>query len=194
VQTTTAGATVSYSVSVRNNDTSDCANTTFALGASVPSGWAAGYDRASVTVTPGTTAVALLNVTPSLTATGTSSFTSSVARSGSAGPGGSTTGSVLVSTPVTSIDVTVSASISRASIQMSATVRSSGAPVAGAAVTFRVTDPQGSARTVSATTNASGVASGSLKLRPKDPKGTYSSVATATASGMTVSASTTVVN
>lgn len=194
VQTTGPGEVVNYSVSVRNNDTTDCANTTFTLGASVPSGWTAGYDRASVDVTPGTTAIAQLSVTPSMTAAGSSSFTSSVARSGSAGPGGSTTGSVFVATSVSSVDVTVSASISRSTIQMAATARSGGAPVSGASVTFRITDPQGSVRTVSATTNASGVASGSLKLRPKDPKGTYSIVVTATASGVTGSASTSVVN
>ena len=124
----TLGQPVSYTVTVANTDNTSCSASTFTFGASVPSGWSAGYDWSSVTLTPGTSGYAVLTITPSATALGTASFTATATRSGSTGPSGSVNGSVTVATLATSLDVGVSASNVRGSIQMTASVGAGGAP------------------------------------------------------------------
>jgi hypothetical protein len=193
-RTTDPGQNVTWDATIRNNDDPGCAGATFALASLVPSGWSGGFDRPSVSISPGTNGIAVLNITPSSTATGTSAYSANANRTGSTGPSGSITGSVSISTVPTSIDVTVSAVKSGNTIQMSGTVRAGGVPVPGVTVSFRLVDPKGSARTASATTSTTGVATASIKLRPKDPKGTYQVQATATLSGISDSALTTVVN
>src|SRR5678815_142714 len=142
-QTTSSGQPVSYTVTVVNTDDSSCSASTFAFGATVPAGWGVGYDQPSVTLTPGTNGHALLTVTPSATAVGSANFTAVTARSGSTGPSGSVSGTVTVATLATSLDVAVSASNVRSNVQMTASVTADGAPLSGASVTFRLTDPVG---------------------------------------------------
>jgi hypothetical protein len=192
-RTTSPGGPLLYDVTVRNNDTSSCGSATFNLSSTVPSGWSGGFDRPSVSMTPGTNGVAVLTVTPSMTASGTSSFTASANRTGSTGPSGSTSGSISVSagstTPAEPLSVTASATNTRGTVQLRATVTADG-PVAGASVSFRVVDPRGGSRTFSATSNTSGVASTSMKVRPKDPSGTYTVQVTATSGGQTATTTT----
>jgi hypothetical protein len=68
-QTTNAsGTSVSYAVSVTNNDTTGSASTTFALGpSSLPSGWAGSVSPSTLTLAPGQSGSASLIVTAATT-------------------------------------------------------------------------------------------------------------------------------
>lgn len=63
-----AGATNSYSVTLKNNDSSGCSNTTFALARSVPSGWTGSLSTTGIALAPGASGTAVLNVTSPATA------------------------------------------------------------------------------------------------------------------------------
>ena len=86
------------------------------------------------------------------------------------------------------LTVDLSVSEGRQGFTFTAVVRADGNPVSGAAVAFKVTDPSGSIRTLSATTSGSGVATASFKPRRKDPKGTYTVQAAVVVSGQTATA------
>jgi uncharacterized protein YfaS (alpha-2-macroglobulin family) len=87
-----------------------------------------------------------------------------------------------------SLDVTVSATVSSGkgnrSISITTSVRSGGAPVAGASVSVVVTNPSGAKTTLSGTTGANGTLTVKSSLKPKDPTGTYTIQTTATKSGV----------
>jgi hypothetical protein len=68
-QTGKPGSQLSYSVSIRNNDSAACQATTFSLSAQRPSGWAGSISPGSVTLGPGGTAAATLTVTSASGAT-----------------------------------------------------------------------------------------------------------------------------
>src|SRR2546426_4694547 len=53
-----AGAPLTYSVSVKNNDTSACSATSVSLQAAVPAGWTAAFAASSLTISPGQNASA----------------------------------------------------------------------------------------------------------------------------------------
>src|SRR5262249_33514040 len=58
-----SGTTVTYTVSITNNDASACAKSTFGLLASVPAGWTAAFASSSLALSPGATASTTLQVT-----------------------------------------------------------------------------------------------------------------------------------
>ncbi|NUS59996.1 MAG: peptidase M11, partial [Lysobacter sp.] len=60
-----AGSSVSYQIQVTNYDSPACPATTFDLAQSVPAGWTAKLDLPSVTIKPGITGIAVLDVTSS---------------------------------------------------------------------------------------------------------------------------------
>ena len=64
-QSATAGATLSYTVSLTNKDSSACAATTFSLAGAVPSGWTGAVSPATLSLAPGATGSATLAVTSS---------------------------------------------------------------------------------------------------------------------------------
>jgi hypothetical protein len=66
----------------------------------------------------------------------------------------------------------------------------SGAPVAGASVTFTITKANGSTVTSTAATGTNGGATFSYKLRKQDPIGSYKAQGNATFNGIAGSAST----
>ena len=74
-------------------------------------------------------------------------------------------------------DFTLTASLKRGSVT-----------VPGTLVTFAVTSPKGLRWTYTATTNAQGIATIQGRLTVKDPKGIYKVTATATASGLSATA------
>lgn len=85
-----AGAALSYTMSVTNND-SGCATATFAHQASVPSGWTATFAATSLSLAPGATASTTMNITSTTSAVGgvyiispSTSNTSAASYSGSA--------------------------------------------------------------------------------------------------------------
>jgi hypothetical protein len=179
--TTKPGTPVSFTVSIRNNDsTTGCASTTFSLSAANSYGWPSVFAAPSLKVAPGATASTSLTVTPS--STGTTKVTASAARSGSSGSGGS--GYATLTSSLSSLSVSLSI-VKTTGYVMTATVKSGTSAVPGAPVKFSVRNPLGATKTYSATTNSSGVAKVTVWLRYYDPKGIYTVAATASAGGLT---------
>jgi hypothetical protein len=64
----TAGTAVSYTVTVTNNDSSTCSNSSYSLNASKPSGWSTTFGSSSLSLAPGKSASTTLKVTSASTA------------------------------------------------------------------------------------------------------------------------------
>ena len=69
-----AGAGVSYTLTVRNNDSATCAASTFGLSSLVPSGWTGAFGVAAVSLNPGASANTSMTVTTSPAASGQYTF------------------------------------------------------------------------------------------------------------------------
>src|SRR5439155_15926938 len=67
-QTATAGTSLSYTVSVTNNDGLSCSGSTFTLAAVDPSGWTGNVSASSLSINPGTTTRTTLTITSPTTA------------------------------------------------------------------------------------------------------------------------------
>ncbi|GHA74704.1 NEW3 domain-containing protein [Cognatilysobacter bugurensis] len=78
------GTTNTYTISVKNNDSAECSNTNFALARTVPAGWTGTLSAAAVTLAPGASTTATLQVTSAGTAT-TGSYGVGVGTSSAAG-------------------------------------------------------------------------------------------------------------
>lgn len=63
-----AGTPVSFSVTVTNNDSAECGNSTFDLAATVPAGWTSSFTSYSLTLAPGAKAVTAVTATSALNA------------------------------------------------------------------------------------------------------------------------------
>jgi hypothetical protein len=177
-----AGTTVNYTISVTNTDSSTCASSTFALGSAVPAGWTALLGIPSLTLSPGTSGSAGLQVaSPGGTPDGFYQVTETANNTATPTYAGSTR-----STYVVASSVSVSVSASRATYSrnqtatLTATVSGGTAPVSGASVAFTITKPGGGVVTGTATTNSSGQASYKLRIQKRDPLGTYAVSVTAT--------------
>jgi hypothetical protein len=67
-QTATSLVTLSYAISVRNNDAASASASTFTLSAGVPSGWTGQWSANSITLAPGQSGTLTLGVTPAAAA------------------------------------------------------------------------------------------------------------------------------
>ncbi len=190
------GKSAGYTITLKNNDSANCASRIFDLASTKPQGWATTFSSPSVTLAPGQ----LVNVTmtksvPDSAAPGTYEVdavaqTSSIQTSAAASL-------TVVAPPPPPLTVSFNQSAAtvsvRSSVQFSAVVLSGGKPAAGAAVTFEVRKPNGSTTSSRAfKTDSAGVATWSYRFQNKDPKGSYTITATASFNGQTASASTTV--
>ncbi|MCD6679121.1 MAG: Ig-like domain-containing protein [Burkholderiaceae bacterium] len=110
-QTTSAGATAGYSVTITNNDSSVCGNTSFSVAQSLPAGFSGSFSTSSIQLSPGASASIPWSVTPGTTiadgiyalkvstsASGHSSATASASlqvytQDGTSGTSGGSTGS-----------------------------------------------------------------------------------------------------
>jgi uncharacterized membrane protein len=63
-----AGSAVTYTLALSNNDSSECATTSFSLAASVPTGWGSTLGAASLDLAPGSSGSTTLNVSSAATA------------------------------------------------------------------------------------------------------------------------------
>jgi len=186
--TVSAGSSVNYTVSVKNNDAPSCPASMFSLVSTQPSGWVGSSSVASLTISPGQSASATLTETVATTAApGTYAISSSAIN-------GAYTGSATANTTVVSLTSTltdstsVSASIYSApqKVAVTAIVTSGGAPAVGAKVTFTVTKAGGTKVNGNATTDATGKATWSYRISQKDPIGVYSVMNSATYSSQSV--------
>jgi gametolysin peptidase M11/alpha-galactosidase-like protein len=187
------GATLQYTMTVTNKNSASCAASPFTFSAGVPSGWSSSFSPASLaSLAPGASASTTFSLISPSSATGSSSFNLS-AVDGTSGLSASVVGSATISV-ASNLSVAASASVSKSGNTRSATITVSvtngSLPVSGAAVTVTVTSPTGSVSKLSATTNSSGSASVKYSLKPKDPSGTFNAQVSASAGGVTGTAST----
>lgn len=184
---TSAGAQISYSVSVKNNDSCGCSATAFDTTAAVPAGWAS-TSAHSASISPGATISTSVVVS---TAAGAAPSYYGITMS-AANSSASTMTTSWSSTVAISNALGVSLSTDRATyvlpkqgnttvnVAISSKVTSSGTPVAGASVTVIVRDPTGKTSTLSSTTTSDGVARITYSMRSKTaPTGTYGLTSTA---------------
>ena len=187
-----AGTTVNYTMSVANTDGSGCASSTFALGDTVPQGWTALLGAPSLTLSPGASGSAGLQVTsPGGTPDGFYQVTQAATNTADPTYSGSAQSTYVIAS---SLSVSVSSGQGTYSrnqtATLTATVNGGTAPVSGASVAFTVTGPGGVvAATGTATTNSSGQAVYKFRLQKRDPVGTYAVSAKATLGSVTGTAS-----
>ena len=187
-----AGTAVNYTVTVTNNDSVVCNATNYNLQASVPSGWLASLAPVTLSVNPGASVTATLQVTsPSNAASGTYNVGMTASNDTQPAYFGSGSGTYVVSSPPS---ITVSSNQASYSRNQTATVTASvsadGAAVVGASVSFTMTRSNGSSVTGIATTGSTGLATFKYTLRKKDPVGTYQVLSKTTANGVAASATT----
>jgi len=191
-QWASAGSTVTYQLSVTNNN-SGCSSSNFNLQASVPSAWGAGFDNPTVSIPAGGSVTVNLNVTsPSSAPDGF--YNVGVAVMNSAATNYSASGSVTCSI-MSGLTLSVAsdqASYTRSqTASVNAIVSAGGSPVSGASVTFIMTKANGTKVNGTATTGANGSAIFKYRFnKQKDPIGTYQVVAGANLNGVVGSATT----
>src|SRR5204863_5115127 len=96
-----AGAPANFAVSVRDNDSPACAQSTFNLTDSLPSGWSGVWNASALTLNPGTTGQATLTVT-SPTGTADGFYNVGIAATNASSPSYTNplTATYVISTPV----------------------------------------------------------------------------------------------
>jgi M6 family metalloprotease-like protein len=184
-----AGTTVNYTVSVSNNDSSSCGNSTFNLQSAIPYGWTANLSNSQLTLSPGARSATSLSVTSGsnsvngpdsigLTATNIADFVYSA----------SAWATYMVGTPIAvTIGTSQTAYSAGQTVVTNAAVSSQGTPVANATVSFAVTESNGTIVSGSGTTGSNGAASFSFKLGHHPAKGTYAAEGQTTVNGVSAS-------
>jgi hypothetical protein len=179
-----AGAAQSYTVQVKNNDSSTCSASAFVLQKSIPAGWTAALGAAQLSLNPGAAASTTLNVSaPAGTAAGAYIVGASATSqsTGSVGSGSVTENIVSGLTMAVSTDSPSYAV--RQTVNIAVTVLAGSSPVASTRVTITVMKPDGSVlKRFTPNTNGSGLAKASF--RAATPLGTYTITATATKNGL----------
>jgi hypothetical protein len=192
-QYVTAGTAVTFTVTVKDNDSSACASSSFNLAANDPSGWSDAWSNPVLTLSPGGHASATLTVTsPSGEANGFYTIAVSATNSSATNNTSSVSATYVISTP-TATTSTVNVATNQSvylpgqTVIVNATVLSGNSPSASTAVSVTLRSPNGKMTTLSGSTGSNGIASVSYKLNKKATAGTYN----ATASASSKSASTT---
>jgi hypothetical protein len=191
-QWASAGSTVSYQVSLTNND-SGCGSSNFSLQANVPSGWGAVFDAPTISILPGSSVTVNLAVTSSSSAPD-GYYTVGVGAVNSAATNYSASGSATCSI-MSGLTLLVASDQASYSLSQTASVNvivsAGGSPVSGASVSFTMTKPNGSRVNATATTGANGSAVFKYRFnKQKDPIGMYQVAASANLKGVVGSAST----
>jgi hypothetical protein len=190
-----AGTANTYTLSLKNNDSSACTSTAFALARTVPSGWTGTLSSSSLALAPGASGSATLVVT-SATSTAAGSYGIGVGTSSAAGSehtqSASTTYSVAaaVVAPITETVGTDKATYKAGeAVAASARVMQNGVAVAGAQVSFTITKPSGSNVVLRAVSDANGYARVSYATaKGQGAVGTYQLSAAASSGGQTARA------
>ncbi|GAB3384661.1 NEW3 domain-containing protein [Lysobacter fragariae] len=192
-----AGTTNNYTLSLKNNDSSACANTSFALARSVPAGWTGNLSTTAIALAPGASGTATLAVISSTTAAA-GNYGIGVGASSAVGTihTGSASATYAVAAPVV---LTETVSTSKATykagetVSITARVLKGGVAVSGASVSFDALKPNNINHVIlSATTDANGYARVSF-VSGKGPSsiGTYKLTTTATSGSLTTKTNST---
>jgi hypothetical protein len=191
-QWVSAGSTLTYQVSLTNND-NGCSAATFNFSDILPAGWSGSFDNSAVTVNAGATVTVNFAVTsPSSALDGY--YNIGLVAVNSAVTNYSTSSSVTCAL-LSSLGVSVATdqpSYARTqTANITTNVTASGSPVSGAAVTFILTKSNGSKVTGSATTDANGSAVFKYRFnKQKDPTGPYQVAVGANLNGIVGSGAT----
>ncbi len=176
VQWIQRGGAITYSLSVKNNNSSDCNANNFGLSTLAPSGWNVSSSQPLLNIPPGATVSTSVTVSPSQTASvGPAAVTFTFRNADAADYGSSVVRDLQVfQTVVLSVSTNSPSYNSGQLVVFTGSVRRDGAPVAGATVSFAIGRVGGRATMLSATTDSNGNASASYRLNKKqDPPGTY---------------------
>jgi len=197
---TSAGASVSYDVAVKNNDGCGCAASTFDVSAAVPSGWSATSARTASVPPAGSGSSSLIVTTAAAATAAFYPVTAAAANTSVPASIGSVGGTIAVAA---SSALTVSTSADKATYTLptkrnstiyatiTTGVSSGGAAVAGAAVSVQVSNPSGSITTLSGTTDSTGTANVFYALKARTAKaGTYAVTSKGTKGSMSSTATT----
>jgi uncharacterized membrane protein len=191
-----AGTQNTYSVTLKNNDSVECANTSFTLARSVPSGWTGTLSATTISLAPGASGSATLAVTsPATAAAGSYGIGVGSSSASDASHTKNASATYQVAAPVMTETVSTSKTTYRAgeTVTMTARVLLNGVPVSGAAVNFTALKPNRVNKVIlNATTDANGYAKASFVAGSGTSSiGTYQLTATATHNGQTKTATTT---
>jgi hypothetical protein len=175
-QAVPAGTTVTYTLTIKNNDFG-CGTSTFNLQGAVPVGWTADL-ASSISVDAGATQSLSFRVTSPFNASGGSygfSATAAKADNPSASNSANSNYLVMVSAATPTLSVSTNASIVTLKKQVTITGRlsSGGGVVGGKTITFSITKPDGTMVTKSLITKKTGITSYKFRTTLLDPKGTY---------------------
>ena len=184
-----AGATLNYSLTVTNKNSSGCAASPYTFAAATPSGWSASFNPASAaSLAPGASVTTTLALTSPAAASGSHAFSVS-ATDGSSRLSTSASGSATIAAAAVTLSATATAVVPSTgngrTATLSVTVKNGSALVSRASVTATITGPTGVKETVTGTTDVTGVATIKYSIKPRDPAGTYTATVVASASGAT---------
>jgi hypothetical protein len=191
-QYTSAGATATFTATVKNNDACGCPSAPFDVRAVVPAGWTASNPQ-TPSLAPGVSGTATLGVTTAGSASAAYyTITSTAANATATAYSASATATVAVMTSLNVGSISDKSSYVRPghgnqtiNATITTTVTSSNMPVSGAAVTVKIRDPKGNTTTLSGTTAANGVAIVAYPIKGKSIAGNYAGTASATLGSMT---------
>ena len=185
------GASVNYSVTVKNGDSSGCSSSIFNLSSTQPAGWPAAYSSSSVSLGPGqSTSVTLTESVPATALPGTYPVTSGANDSTmSASAAANATVMSPPPPPPLSVSLTLSSSTYKAksTVPITAQVVSGTNAAAGASVVFTLTGLNGNTTTKTVTASSTGTAVWNYKAMQR---GTYSVNAKATLSSAAATSGT----
>ena len=196
-QSVTAGTTVSFTVTVTDNDSSACGNANFNMAGSVPSGWSGVLGSSMLTLSPGSSGSTTFQVaSPTGIAGGLYNLGVSVTNAAASSYAASAAASYVIGTPTT---LSISATTNQSSyspgqfVYVTVKVFSGSSPAAGVAVSISITAPNGSVINLSGTTASNGAVTVKYRLKNQAPAGSYRVVASTSAAGnsATLGASTT---
>jgi hypothetical protein len=195
-----AGTAVTFSVSIANNDSSECSSSTFSLQHDAASDWSATFGDPNPSIAPGGSLATSFVVTSPATST-EGFYTLNVTATSSSGsnPSGSATATYVVAPPATTsatapptMSVTTnltSALVKRGKkITLTAAVTKDGTPVKKAKVVLTIYKPNGKTLVRKPITNGYGNASSAWKPTKREPVGTYRVTTTAEKDGVTATA------
>ncbi len=188
---TTPGNSVSYNVSVTNNDSAGCPSSAFSLSSGEPSGWPTGFSATSLTLSPGQSgSVTMAKTAPAGTSAGTYPVDAKAADTVSVGAAAA---NITVTTaPALAVTVSTSSSLYtlRQTVSMTAKVLTGGNPAPRASVSFTLTQPDGTNVVKVVKADSTGEAIWNYRLSRTAPLGSYTVVATATYDSQMASSST----
>jgi M6 family metalloprotease-like protein len=185
-QYVTSGTAMSFTVSVKDSDSSSCAPATFNLGDVLPSGWTGVWSTTVLSLSPGKSGSAALTVTsPVGTADGSYNIGVSATNNLASSHSGSAAATYVISTAPLSVSLTTNQSsyLPGQTVAISVSLLSGTLPNAGASVTVTVTAPSGRVTTLRGTTGSNGVALLNYKLSTHAAAGTYRAQVGTTVSG-----------